>query len=247
MSDAVEVLQDLGLSLYEAKAYVTLLALTEATAGEVSDSAKIPRTKIYDVLKRLEEKGFIEVQPGNPMLFRAVEPVEIIGELQKNLIKKAQECIVALEKTRVERKKEIPLIWIARGKWSAERRLRELVSSVNEVSFIFFDYEFAKIMKDLKLGRALFFGEKVPTNLNFRIVDEKRMSEKEFFSRFLEIIKGVDFEGVKLKPSVLAISDREGVLVVKENGEYLAIVIKFPLIVLLQRGIFEALWNEFSY
>lgn len=49
----------LGLSEYEAKAYIALLEKNPATAYEVAKSSGIPTSKIYEVLSRLAEKGFV--------------------------------------------------------------------------------------------------------------------------------------------------------------------------------------------
>jgi sugar-specific transcriptional regulator TrmB len=35
---------------------------------------KVPMGKIYEVLSTLEEKGFLEIQKGRPILYRAIEP-----------------------------------------------------------------------------------------------------------------------------------------------------------------------------
>ena len=52
----VAVLKKLGLTMYEAQAYVTLTSLISSTATEISEKSGIPRSKIYEVLKGLVQK-----------------------------------------------------------------------------------------------------------------------------------------------------------------------------------------------
>ena len=73
-----ENLQRLGLSDYEARAYLTLLADGPLTAMELSRRADIPRSKIYDVLGRLEEKGWINPGEGRPAKYSARHPREAL-------------------------------------------------------------------------------------------------------------------------------------------------------------------------
>ena len=50
MNDDVSLLKGIGLTMYEAQAYVTLTSLIPATAVEVSEKSGIPRSKKYDIL-----------------------------------------------------------------------------------------------------------------------------------------------------------------------------------------------------
>ena len=50
MDENISTLKGIGLTMYEAQAYVTLTSLIQASADEVSKSSGIPRSKIYDIL-----------------------------------------------------------------------------------------------------------------------------------------------------------------------------------------------------
>jgi sugar-specific transcriptional regulator TrmB len=78
MDENILVLKGIGLTMYEAQAYVTLTSLISATAIEVSEKSGIPRSKIYDVLKKLGEKNFIEIEDGRPHTYNVKSPVEVI-------------------------------------------------------------------------------------------------------------------------------------------------------------------------
>jgi sugar-specific transcriptional regulator TrmB len=52
------------------------------SASEIGSVAEIPRPRTYDVLDKLEKKGFISVQPGRPTRFKAVDLDEAINFLK---------------------------------------------------------------------------------------------------------------------------------------------------------------------
>ncbi len=53
----LDKLQNLGLNLYEAKAYAGLLKVGTANAYKISKESGIPRARIYDVLETLTKRG----------------------------------------------------------------------------------------------------------------------------------------------------------------------------------------------
>lgn len=65
----LETFQDYGLTEYEAKAYAALVELEDATAREVADVSRVPRTKIYGVIDDLHQKSLVEVIPERPKRF----------------------------------------------------------------------------------------------------------------------------------------------------------------------------------
>jgi sugar-specific transcriptional regulator TrmB len=73
-SEPTMYLKELGLSTYEASAYVCLLRRGVSTAQEVSDGADVPQPRVYDALGDLSEKGFVDTQPGRPKKFGPVDP-----------------------------------------------------------------------------------------------------------------------------------------------------------------------------
>lgn len=56
----------IGLSKYEASAYLALLGHDDSTAVEIADRAGVPRQRIYDVLVSLRDKGLIVIRDGRP-------------------------------------------------------------------------------------------------------------------------------------------------------------------------------------
>ena len=96
MDENIATLKGIGLTMYEAQAYVTLTSLIQATAVEVSEKSGIPRSKIYDVLKKLNEKDFIEVEDGRPLTYIAKSPVEVLSREKENITSQIDDTITRL-------------------------------------------------------------------------------------------------------------------------------------------------------
>ena len=96
MNEDVHLLKGIGLTMYEAQAYVTLTSLISASAVEVSEKSGIPRSKIYDVLKKLNEKDFIEIEDGRPLTYNVKSPVEVLSREKEKINSKIDDGISRL-------------------------------------------------------------------------------------------------------------------------------------------------------
>ncbi len=83
--EAMDALKNIGLNLYERKLYAALLARGSATVGELSDMANVPRSRAYDVLESLAEKGFVVIQNTKPMRYVVVPPREAVERAKKKM------------------------------------------------------------------------------------------------------------------------------------------------------------------
>lgn len=82
VDELVAVLEDAGLSPYQADAYVTLLELGTASATDVADACDVPDPRIYDVLRDLEAKGYVELYKGDTLTARAHDPEPVLEDLR---------------------------------------------------------------------------------------------------------------------------------------------------------------------
>lgn len=80
-----DALKGIGLNLYERRLWVALLARGTSTAGELSEIANVPRSRAYDVLQSLAEKGFVVVQTAKPIRYVAISPEESLERAKKKL------------------------------------------------------------------------------------------------------------------------------------------------------------------
>src|SRR5215472_11371576 len=78
---SVERLVRLGLTLYEARAYVALVSRDASTPAEIARLAGVPRPRIYDVLESLVGKGLAADRPGHTAKYVAMPPERAAGQL----------------------------------------------------------------------------------------------------------------------------------------------------------------------
>jgi sugar-specific transcriptional regulator TrmB len=126
------VLQELGLTDYEMKAYLSLLTDPGRQASEISKNSDVPVSKIYDVLSSLERKGWVESQHGRPILYYAKSPstalqvfrMRLENELKTNEEYVLRELMPLYEKRETQ---ERPDIWIVRGEYNILAKIREAI------------------------------------------------------------------------------------------------------------------------
>ncbi len=89
--------QQFSLNIYEAKIWTALLSRGVASAAELAEISKVPRSRCYDVLESLEKKGFIIMKIGKPIEYIAVKPEVILERLKKDHEQKARDQVALLD------------------------------------------------------------------------------------------------------------------------------------------------------
>ncbi len=92
MEDMIASLKKMGLSDYEAKAYIALIRRSYGSAEDVSDVAGIPRTSAYKVLESLQKKSFVNNR-GSTAVFHPVPPEHRTGS-QRNWSERSRTLIL---------------------------------------------------------------------------------------------------------------------------------------------------------
>jgi len=96
-ADALNHLRQLGLNQYEAQAYLALSLSGHGTAGELAENAELPRPRVYDVLDKLQEKGFVVMKPGRPVRYASLPLLEAVKTL-----KNQKQTSLAQEMTQID-------------------------------------------------------------------------------------------------------------------------------------------------
>jgi HTH-type transcriptional regulator, sugar sensing transcriptional regulator len=127
-SDVVPHLQNLGLNLYESRAYLALLSGRQLSPKEVGHLGVIPQSRTYDVLESLSSKGLAMATPSSPKLYTAV-PYEMI--LPTHYAKKKKE--IQLQAAKVHEEAQERLDELANSYARLTEGLREAGRSASNV------------------------------------------------------------------------------------------------------------------
>src|SRR5712692_2460378 len=77
----LELLVEVGLTLYERKALATLMVQGVADAGTLCRAGEVPSSKIYQAMEKLGRLSLVEIQPTRPKLFSALPIDEVVNRL----------------------------------------------------------------------------------------------------------------------------------------------------------------------
>jgi sugar-specific transcriptional regulator TrmB len=83
-----ESLQELGLSLYEARLYLGLLTRGPQNGNELSRTSGVPSSKVYAMLERLAAAGIVaHTRRGNTVEYVSVPPADVLHKLRERYTK----------------------------------------------------------------------------------------------------------------------------------------------------------------
>ena len=90
-----KILEEIGLTPGEIKAYLALLGLGSSSTGPIAKESGVSRSKVYMILDKLEKKGLAShVERNGVIYFQAAEPQKI-----KDYIKKRKEDLENLDRS----------------------------------------------------------------------------------------------------------------------------------------------------
>lgn len=130
---AIDQLEQFGLTTYAARTLVALAKLGSGTAREVSSVSKVPRTRVYDAIDELRERGLVDVQQTTPKEFWAVSAETASRTFEREFDRRSGLLESALgEIESVDRPDEQGGVWTAAGRGAVSERVQEFVSRAEE-------------------------------------------------------------------------------------------------------------------
>ena len=134
-------LKEFGLTEYEVKVYVSLVESGTQAASELSRTASIPYSKIYEILGNLERKGWVETEQGRPSKYYPKAPSTALESSRarwETTLKSSQADAMEELQPLYEKKgvREKPDIWIVRGQNNILDKIRETLGRTRRELFV---------------------------------------------------------------------------------------------------------------
>lgn len=132
VQEAVNALEQLGLTEYEAKCFVALTRIPHGTAKEVAQVADVPRSRVYETMEQLKRKGLVEVEEAEPRTFQGVtidSAVRILRSEYESYFETVEQRLHEVEPTY---KEAANAVWAITNREQVTERILDLVSDAND-------------------------------------------------------------------------------------------------------------------
>ena len=250
-----EQLAELGLTSYEARAYLALLRRDSSTPADVARLARVPRQRIYDVLTTLVQKGLVSQRPGPPTKYAAASPEFAIERLLlrrreelAELERKSREMLEALTSTFTEGQKErdpLEYIEVLRDRRAINERFGELQAGIEHEILVFTKPPYAKPAQENVEGIAVTRSHRALSVYEFAALEDPDFAAG--VRRF--IAAGEEARFVERLPLKLVIIDETIVMFGMEDpvagsSELTMVVIEHRALARLLKIAFEAVWAQ---
>jgi HTH-type transcriptional regulator, sugar sensing transcriptional regulator len=250
----LERLQRLGLTSYEARAYLALLRRDTSTAAETARVAGLPRQRVYDVLSSLVEKGLASTRPGRAVKYSATPPEQAL----ENLVAQHRQQLHALERDTAsmidsltpaylagqEHTDPLEYIEVLRDRRAINERFGELEKGIKDEILVFTKPPYATPVHEHEEGLEVARSHRARSVYEFSAFDDRRFVEG--VRRYIEA--GEEARFVDRLPLKLVIIDERIVMFgiedpVAGSSILTMIVVDHPTLARLLKVAFEAIWE----
>jgi sugar-specific transcriptional regulator TrmB len=240
-SEIASLFKELGLTQYESNALTTLLERGELKAADVGRLAEVPKTRIYDILDKLVEKGFIINVGTSPKRYKVIDVNLVFEKLLEE--KRSQLQILESKISEIMSRLEITSrnddrILKVKGRNDALEVIKEEVSKANKEIKGFTDIAHYKLQKAFKDAKA-----KNP-DVSIKLIGHINKDELQEKYGNLAEIKSYPHEGLNAfvidgKKLVLTLTGKE------ENEQHnLAIYVKDSAMIKNFSNYFDNVWEK---
>ncbi|MEM4188337.1 MAG: TrmB family transcriptional regulator [Candidatus Hadarchaeum sp.] len=240
MEKAHRLLREFGLTEYEARVYCALVSKGPSTAGELSKLANVPYSRIYDILSRLEVRGWVEAQAGRPSRYRPKDPAEVVKIVkteEEKRLKEAGEALLKELEPLYSRRAEVkrPDVWVIRGGKNILTKIGEMLARA-EIEVLLSLPNVPQEISGLKSYLSLLEAKQIPV----RILASKKLNLRSLeLPRKLEIKKRENLFG-----GGVVVDGQEVLLILGSGSELLGIWSDEIGLAKFAKEYFEYLWKD---
>jgi sugar-specific transcriptional regulator TrmB len=132
-ADVIAQLSQFGFSKNEAKAYLSLLVQSPATGYEISQRSGVPRSAIYDIMKKMELSGVVSSIGNKPVQYIPIST----DQLSQNLTSQFEHNIEELKKkmNKLDTETSEGNLWNIKGYQAMIDHLRSVIDNAEESIF----------------------------------------------------------------------------------------------------------------
>ena len=132
-SIAVEQLEYFGLSTYAARTFVALGTINIGTAKEISQISDVPRTRVYDAVDELHERGMVDIKQSSPKQFWAISPETTSKKFEQEMRNRTALLTAALDELEPKHQTEEQRgVWTVDGQQAVTERVVEFMETAEE-------------------------------------------------------------------------------------------------------------------
>lgn len=237
-------LEEFGLSKYEARAYLTMIGKGSLAVSEIAYYANLPRTKVYQTLKKLEKKKLAVISKQKPLICSAIPPEEAFTEivsLHDRRVKNMRKIIESLQKINDEsqrpRGSEERRYFILDANFTLEK-IKSLIADSRSSVTATLDPWGLRLLSQCKasLVRALTVGVRLRMILGSQCIGNENV---------FQLPDGIELRTAEVMSNLIIIDSSQLILIDSSNGK--AAFFSSPdSFAMLQAKNFEEAWGSAS-
>jgi sugar-specific transcriptional regulator TrmB len=133
---AVKLLEELRLTQYEARCLVALSRVGTSSAKRISQLSDVPRSRVYDAVDGLHQRGLVDVQQSEPRKYRAVPKDELLETLRREHRSTITALDTALEQLQTAEELEERGAWAIADHENVTHRMTSLIDDADEEAYL---------------------------------------------------------------------------------------------------------------
>ena len=186
-------LREFGLSERETKVYIALLKLGSTTTGPLADEARLPTSKIYNVLNSLIDKGLASyVVKDNKKYFVALDPKNLLNFIKEK--EKTFKTILSELKRKRKFSENPQLAEVFEGFGAIKSMNFELIESLTSRDF-YYAFTFEEAYLDSEVAKT--FLHNIHQRLSSKKIDDRLIAPAKLRKEINHLYKDIPTVNIK--------------------------------------------------